>query len=198
MHDGLNSDVRPSERGKPVSRSLVQSDGAEQKKFTTFCQPVGGAGWPGSDQEMYNPKTSMRGKVILALGCCLCFTIAPGCGDDEGEGAPPSIANLFFGPTSSNVGERGGEVGVSVSFEYADPDGDLAFVRLSSRPCGEGPVEHMDIAPGGIKGNKKGVVWLSTRITTACPAGTYVYEVSLFDRKGHQSNSLDATFTLGR
>ena len=145
---------------------------------------------------MCKPKTSRRRKVILVFGCCLCLTLALGCGDDEGEGVSPRISNLFFGPTSATVGQRGGEVGVSVSLEYADPDGDLAFVRLSSLPCGEEPAGYMDIAPGGITGNQEGVVWLSTMITTVCPPGTYIYEVSVLDQRGHQSNTLGASFTL--
>ena len=52
------------------------------------------------------------------------------------------------------------------------------------------------IAPGGITGNQEGVVWLSTMITTACPPGTYIYEVSVFDQQGNQSNVLPASFTL--
>ena len=145
---------------------------------------------------MRKPKAPNPGKAILAFCSCLCLTLALSCGDDEGKGAPPRISNLFFGPTSATVGQRGGEVGVSVSLEYADPDGDLAFVRLSGLPCGEEPAGHMDIAPGGITGNQEGVVWLSTMITTACPPGTYIYEVSVFDQKGHQSNVLPAAFTL--
>jgi hypothetical protein len=133
---------------------------------------------------------------ILALGYCLALSLAPGCGGDGGEGGPPRIANLVFKPTSSFIGRQGGSVGASVSLEYADPDGDLAFVRMSNRTCGEGPVQHVDIAPGGITGSNQGVVWLSTRVTSACPAGTYLYEFSAFDRKGHQSNTLEATFTL--
>ena len=133
---------------------------------------------------------------ILILGGCLAHFLAPGCGGDGGEGGPPRIANLCFAPASTFVGRRGGSVGVSVSIEYADPDGDLAFIRMSTRPCGEGPVQHVDIPPGGITGSKEGVVWLSTRVTSACPAGTYLYEFTAFDRKGHPSNTLEATFTL--
>lgn len=137
--------------------------------------------------------------MTLTFGCCLALSLVPGCGgDDEGEGGPPSISNLFFGPTSAFVRQQGGLVGVSVSMEYTDPDEDLAFVRMSAQPCGEGPVQHEDIAPGGITGSQQGVVWLSTRVTSLCPAGTYSYEFSLFDRKGHQSNTLGATFTLIR
>jgi hypothetical protein len=143
---------------------------------------------------MRKQKTSDPGRAILAFCSGLCLALVLGCGDDNGTGTPPRISNLFFAPTSGNVGQRG-MVGVSISLEYADPDGDLAFVRLSSRPCGEKPVEDVDIAPGGITGN---LVWLSTMITTACPPGTYTYEVSVFDQKGHQSNSQEATFTLGR
>jgi hypothetical protein len=147
---------------------------------------------------MCGSKTFRTGKAVLAFCSGLCLALALGCGGEEGTGSPPRISNLFFGPTSAAAGQGAGELGVSVSLEYADPDGDLAFVRLSSRPCGEGPVEHMDVAPGGVTGSQEGVVWLSTRIRTACPPGTYTYEISLFDQRGHRSNSLEATFTLGR
>ena len=133
---------------------------------------------------------------VLVPGFCLVLCLAAGCGGDEGEGGPPRISNLFFGPTSTFVGWHNGEVGVSVSMDYADSDGDLAFVRMSTRPCGEDPVQHVDVAPVGITGSTEGVVWLAPRVTTACPAGTYLYEFSAVDRKGHQSNTLEASFTL--
>jgi len=134
--------------------------------------------------------------MMLAIGCCLLLSLSPGCGDDEGEGVAPSISNLFFGPASAFVFPRGGEQRVTVSMDYADPDGDIAFVRMSFRFCGEGEEKHEDIAPGGITGNQAGAIWSSARVPTGCRPGTYLYEFSVFDQKGHQSNSLEATLTL--
>ena len=133
---------------------------------------------------------------MLVLGGSLCVALALGCGNDEGAGSPPRISNLFLGPDTARAGPRPGLVGVSVSLRYADPDGDLAFARMSTRPCGQGSLEHVDMAPGGVTGEREGVVWLSTILSTDCPAGTYVYEFSLFDQKGYQSNVLPASFTL--
>lgn len=133
---------------------------------------------------------------ILAIGCYLFLSLSTGCGDDEGEGVAPSISNLFFGPASAFVTAQGGELGVTVSMDYADPDGDIAFVRMSFRVCGEGEVQHEAIAPGGITGNQAGEIWISARVPADCPAGTYLYEFSVFDQKGHQSNTLEATLTL--
>ena len=134
--------------------------------------------------------------MIVAIGCCLCFSLSPGCGDDEGEGVAPSISNLNLGPTSAFVLQRRGWLGVTVSMDSTDPDGDPAFVRMSFRWCGEGPVQHEDIAPMGITGSQAGAIWISAGVSTDCLAGTYLYEFSLFDGKGHQSNTLEATFTL--
>ena len=134
--------------------------------------------------------------MMLAIGCCLFLSLSPGCGDDEGEGVAPGISNLFFGPASGFVLRQGGLLGVTVSMDYADPDGDIAFVRMRFRVCGEGEVQHVDIAPGGITGNQAGTIWISTGIPTDCPVGTYLYEFSVFDQKGHRSNSLEAPFTL--
>lgn len=134
--------------------------------------------------------------MMLAIGCCLFLSLSPGCGGDEGEGEAPGISNLFFGPASAFVFPRGGELGVTVSMDYVDPDGDIAFVRMSFRFCGAGEVQHEDIAPGGITGNQAGAIWISARVPTDCRPGTYLYEFSVFDGKGHQSNSLEATFTL--
>jgi len=134
--------------------------------------------------------------MMLAIGCCLFLSLSPGCGDDEGEGEATSISNLFFGPDSEYVHLRGEWVGVTVSMDYADPDGDPAFVRMRFRYCGEGAVRHEDIPPGGITGNQAGVIWISPRVPAACPAGNYLYEFSVFDQMGHQSNTLEATFTL--
>jgi hypothetical protein len=142
------------------------------------------------------PRTSGLRKFFLALSGGLCLSLFASCGSDEGQGTPPRISNLFLGPGEAPAGRRPGLVGVSVSLEYADPDGDIAFVRMSSLPCGQGSLEYMDMAPGGITGNQAGVVWLSTRLRTNCPAGTYTYEFSVFDQKGHQSNVLPASFTL--
>jgi hypothetical protein len=133
--------------------------------------------------------------IMLASGCCLFLSLSLGCGGDEGEGAAPSISNLFLGPASESIFLWGGELGVTVSMDYADPDGDIAFVRMRFRVCGEGEVQHEDIAPGGITGNQAGAIWISAKIPTDCPTGTYLYEFSVFDQKGHQSNTLEATFT---
>ncbi len=66
----------------------------------------------------------------------------------------------------------------------------------SFRVCGEGEVQHEDIAPGGITGNQAGAIWISARVPTDCPVGTYLYEFSVFDQKGHQSNTLEATLYI--
>ena len=133
---------------------------------------------------------------MLAIGCCLFLSLSPGCGDDAGEGVAPSISNPFFGPAAAFVFPRGGELGITVSMDYVDPDGDIAFVRMRFRVCGEGEVQHVDIAPGGITGNQAGEIWITARVPADCPAGTYLYEFSVFDQEGHQSNSLEATLTL--
>jgi len=111
-------------------------------------------------------------------------------------GVAPSISNLFFGPASAFVLQRGGDLGVTVSMDYADPDGDIAFVRMRFRVCGEGEVQHEDIAPGGITGHQAGEIWISAQVPIDCRPGTYLYAFSVFAQKGHQSNSLEATFTL--
>lgn len=110
----------------------------------------------------------------------------------------PSISNLFLGPASSFVLPQGGLQGVTVSMDYADPDGDLAFVRMSFRYCGQGPVRHQDIAPMGITGDQAGAIWLSAGLPADCIAGTYLYEFSVIDRKSHPSNTLEGAFTLTR
>ena len=133
---------------------------------------------------------------MLVIGCCLLLSHSPGCGDDEKVGEAPSISNLFFAPASAVVFPRSGDLDVTVSMDYVDPDGDIAFVRLSFRVCGEGEVQHEDIPPGGITGNQAGAIWISTRVPTDCPAGTYLYEFSVFDQQGHQSNTLEATLAL--
>jgi hypothetical protein len=133
---------------------------------------------------------------LLAVGSCLFLCFSTGCGDDEGEGVAPGISNLFLGPETEFVHLRGEWVGVTVSMDYADPDGDPAFVRMRFRYCGEGEMRKEDIAPTGITGDQAGVIWISTDVPAACPAGTYVYEFSLFDQKGHESNTLEATLTL--
>jgi hypothetical protein len=133
---------------------------------------------------------------MLIIVCCLLLLLSAGCGDDEEEGVAPGISNLFFAPASAVVFPRSGELGVTVSMDYVDPDGDIAFVRMSFRVCGEGEVRHEDIPPGGITGNQAGEIWISTRVPTDCPAGAYLFEFSVFDQKGHQSNTLEATLAL--
>ena len=143
---------------------------------------------------MYAPKRFLW--LIQAIGVWLFSVLFPGCGDDEGEGAAPRISNLFIGPASAQVLLRGGELGVTVSMDYADQDGDIAFVRMSFRFCGKGSMRHEDIAPMGITGDQAGEIWISAQVPTACRPGTYMYTFSVFDQKGHQSNRLEAPFTL--
>ena len=114
-----------------------------------------------SDQAVCATKSFLP--MMLAIGCCLFLSLSPGCGGDEGEGVAPSISNLFLGPVSAIVLEQGGLLGVTVSMDYADPDGDIAFVRMRFRFCGEGEVQYVDIAPGGITGNQAGAIWISAR-----------------------------------
>ncbi len=134
--------------------------------------------------------------MMMAVGVGLVLCLSAGCGDDEGEGTAPSINNLILGPDSGFVLQRRGWLGVTVSMDYSDPDGDPAFVRQSFRFCGEGPVKHRDYGPTGITGDQAGAIWVALGVPTDCPAGPYSFEFSLFDRKGHQSNILGATFTL--
>ena len=80
--------------------------------------------------------------------------------------------------------------------DFADPDGDLAYVRASDKDCGQGSWEHLESILSGVTDVTSGTIQFVALVSTNCPAGTYAVKVSVFDGQGHQSNELYAPFTL--
>ena len=130
--------------------------------------------------------------ALLLFGCGLD-------GDGNGDGGTaPAISNLYYSPTSAHVGDGGGAVTVNGILDFIDPDGDLDFIRVRSRPCGTGDWETINTPISAVSGLTSGsVAFVSVVDTLSCPAGlNNTTQVSTFDEAGHQSNILNAPFEL--
>ena len=135
-------------------------------------------------------------RTVVALAV---LAVAVGCGSDENEdlGSAPALSNLLYAPNTAQQGQGDGVVEARGRVDFVDPDGDLAFVRLSTQQCGQGPMQHDDRqTPEVVQGVTSGRLSLQAWIDTDCPPDTYVAELQCFDEKGNGSNVLYAPFTI--
>lgn len=127
--------------------------------------------------------------VFLSL-----LSFITGCGSDGGS--PPTISNISYSPTTALIGGGGGSLTMVATVDFVDPDGDLFYVHVSDKDCGQGSWEYLDSILSGVTGVTSGTIQFLALVSTNCPPGTYTVKVSVFDRQGHESNELHAPITL--
>ena len=104
-----------------------------------------------------------------------------------GGSTPPSISNLVVNPPS--VPRGAGEALVTGAVDFVEPDGDLAFVRLTVVVSGQTLDTPVSTAA------TSGRVLAQIRVNTSVP-GTYAFTVQAFDRAGNASNQLTGFLTI--
>ena len=63
------------------------------------------------------------------------FTYSCGGGGGGGNaGSAPEISNLWFSPTSVTVGDSGGTVPVTGTFDFVDNNGNVSTLTLTPHP----------------------------------------------------------------
>jgi len=131
-------------------------------------------------------------KIIL-----LCVLLVYGCssGGDSSPTAPtlgnaPSISSLSYSPKSASVGQGGGSITVSGSFDCIDLDGDVTTLKISSDGITiDGPIAW----DSNLKVDT--VVFAVVGADTTIPE-TSTFQVWVVDSKGNASNKLTGTFTV--
>lgn len=132
-----------------------------------------------------------RMAALLALG--LLFACGGGGGSAPTPPPPqesaPVIANLWLSPNSAVVGDGGGSISAAMGVDFSDPDGDVTTIRLASGG------QTQDTAISGAAGQKSGSIQGTLLLNTGT-VGSFTFQVSLLDAKGHVSNALSATYTV--
>jgi len=136
----------------------------------------------------------MRFSLSLILCCGLAAGVLIACGSDDESGSAPTVSNLQYSPTSAQ--SFTGQVTVSGSFDFTDPDGDPAFYRVSLKPCGWDDPIHFDFDHVGTTGSHSGTIHFSNLTDTECEPGDYDKTIRMCDQKGNWSNAITLVFTL--
>jgi hypothetical protein len=121
--------------------------------------------------------TAMMVAAVLGAGGCN--------SDSPSEGNAPVISQLQVQGAQRVSGDTGL---VAISFTYADPDADIDRIAFS-------------VTGGGIAtnpldaGQASGVAGVQQAVTLPAAGTDVQFSISVLDRGGNRSNTLDGTFT---
>jgi hypothetical protein len=146
----------------------------------------------------------MRYAVALLL-----WMVMTGCGgsNDSSGGnttividSSPTISNLVFSPATATIGQGGGTVTVSASYNFTDNGSDLfnGTVTISGFDSDGHHIANSTIPITGISQTATTGVLSSSISAPTTVAGTYFYSIYITDGKGNQSNSMTGAFTVVR
>ncbi len=121
--------------------------------------------------------------------------LTPSCGDDE-EGTAPVLTGIQYTSSRYQVGFGDGKAPLTGSVEFKDPDGDVVLLRVAWRDCGEDPPKVLEVLHGELIGETTGSIPFTILLTTSCPPGNYLVEVSVRDGQGHGSEPLMAPYEI--
>jgi len=126
----------------------------------------------------------MNRAVPLILLCLILH--CGGAGDKSSNGQAPAISNLKQSVTSAlqNAGTAGIEV--MASFDFEDPEGDIAFLRINTNS------QDQDFQLTGLPSTTSGSLYGNIKISTANRGDTF-FQITLFDSNQHASNTLTGT-----
>jgi hypothetical protein len=133
---------------------------------------------------------------VYALGLLGLVASGGGSGDgDDSSGTAPSISDLVISPEKIYVGDGGGQIDVSGTFSFVDPDGDLSATIVNVLDDVGQVVFSESIVITGAEGLTSGILQGAVTITTTTP-GNYVVQIHLTDNGGNESNILQASFLI--
>jgi hypothetical protein len=134
--------------------------------------------------------TFTRAAIVVVASALL-----PACGGGGGDGdsqSPPRISNFTFIPTVLYVGSI---QPFSGSFDFTDPDGDLASATLEILDSSGKLLQSQSIPIEGVSGLRSGSIEGLVEGDTST-AGTFTVRVHVTDRAGLASNTLTASLRI--
>ncbi len=143
----------------------------------------------------------MKNRFNILSVVLLAFAVSLfGCGGGGGSSTPPpdndvpSISNLSFSPTSAHVGDGGGAVTVTGSYNFIDPDGDISTINIHwvDTLGHSGTISGAANLGGATVGTG---VWAVVGASTAV-ATTYSFDFYVIDSIGNISNHLTGTWIV--
>lgn len=142
----------------------------------------------------------MRNKYIVLLGVLLILSISLlGCGGGGGASTPaqvtPSISSLQYSPTAAYVNSGGGTATVSGTFDFADPNGNLATLTVTVFDSKGQQVLTSTNHVTGASGVTAGTIFISGSIDTTM-IGQFTFQVFVTDTTGFNSNILAGAFRV--
>lgn len=159
--DGIDQDCSGSDLVCPIMLNDIDNDGDGYTENQGDCNDFNASIYPDS------------------TGTCI-----------NGGGIAPNVSNFYFSPSSAELSIPGAQTVVSISFDFYDPDGDVARIEalvLDGSYISEdisGPDEIID---GTISGD------VLVRIDAV---GVYPFELRVVDANGNASNSLYGAFEV--
>jgi len=133
------------------------------------------------------------GGFLLAL--LLFSACGGGGGGDGGSSTAPTITDFQYGPTGVYVNEGGGTTTLSGSFEFVDPDGDLASMSVLVYDSSDQMIDSIIDPFTDAGGVTSGTIELIGEVDTTV-AGVYAIQVFVTDADGQDSNIIEATFRV--
>lgn len=141
-----------------------------------------------------NIRLNITGLVILTISLVILVTSCGGSGGAS-SGTAPSISNLSYSPTAAYVNDGGGEIDISGTFDFVDPDGDLNSLIITVQDSNGQIVQSETITIGGVSGLKSGTIQGLVTIPTTV-SGDYRVQIYVIDTAGLRSNSLESGFLI--
>lgn len=132
---------------------------------------------------------------IRAASVIVACALLSACGGDGGGGdsqSPPRISNLTLTPTAMYVGS---DLPFAGSFDFADPNGDLATATLELLSSTGTLLQSETIPIEGVSGAYSGSIEGLVESDTST-AGIYTVRVYVTDRAGQPSNTLTASVRI--
>lgn len=127
--------------------------------------------------------------LLPLLIFCMIFTLS--CNeDDSATGTAPEIYNLSISPSSLIVDRGGGAATLTGTFDFIDPDGDVATWKIRFDDGTEFETALLD-----TEGLTSGTITVSFTASTT-DSGTKGFQVWVVDTGGNPSNQLDGTYVV--
>lgn len=132
---------------------------------------------------------------LIALA--IVFAGCGGGGGDSGSssGTAPQISNLSFFPLSVYEYDGDGQIDISGTFDYEDPDGNLDTVTVVVKDSDGHIVQSETITIAGVSGSTSGTIEGSFTVSTTV-AGNYTVQIYVTDTTGLRSNTIEFIFEI--
>ncbi len=140
----------------------------------------------------------------MRISVLLFSLVLVGCGGDPYDdwevpdfqtGTPPSLSNLVISPNAAYVGDGGGQIDITGSVDFVDPDGDLLSVELTIYDSAGQQIARVGRQINDLGLGTSGTVQAMVTVNTTV-AGDFRAEVSMIDVAVNSSNTLSTGFRI--